>query len=433
MSTNDKDGIPRRSVRLEAALSRLDALVNWEKRARETGEMGMRVSLEPVRDLCARLGSPERAFRAVHVAGSKGKGTTSALVASALRSAGVRVALYTSPHVERIEERLTIDGAEVADTALASALERSLAAREQALAAGSPARDATWFDVLTCAAFLALAEARVELAVVECGLGGRLDSTNVVHPSVAAITSIYLEHTAVLGRTRAAIAAEKAGIVKAGATVVVAALSPEDEAALVVERVARERGARSVRVEHAPGDPIELRNQRLARAILAELERREPELAARAGGFALDDDACRRARLPGRAEHRSVGTTRVVLDGAHVPESLELVLRDLASEPELASPPVVVFGCGQEKNARGLLKALLGRVDRVLCSSVGHGPHRDAAELTALARELGLGVRTVPDPAAALDEAVRIAGTGGWVLVTGSLHLVGALRRFTRS
>ncbi len=432
MSTNDKDGTARRSVRLEAALSRLDALVNWEKRAREAGGMGLRLSLEPMRDLCARLGAPERAFRAVHVAGSKGKGTTSALVASALQSAGLRVALYTSPHVERIEERLTIDGVEVADTALASGLERSLAAREQALAQGSPARDATWFDVLTCAAFLVLAEAGVELAVVECGLGGRLDSTNVVHGPVAAITSIYLEHTGVLGATRAAIAAEKAGIVKPGATVVVAALSPTDEAALVVERVARERGARCVRVEHAPGDPIGLRNQRLARVILAELERREPELVARAGGFVLDENACRRARLPGRTERRWAGTTRVVLDGAHVPESLELVLRDLASEPELASPPVVVFGCGQEKNARGLLKALLGRVDRVLCSSVGHGPQRDAAELTALARELGLEALLVPDPAAALDEAVRGAGTGSWVLVTGSLHLVGALRHLTR-
>jgi dihydrofolate synthase/folylpolyglutamate synthase len=128
-----------------------------------------------------------------------------------------------------------------------------------------------------------------------------------------------------------------------------------------------------------------------------------------------------------------VGPTRVVLDGAHVPESLELVLRDLAREPELAAPPVVVFGCGQEKNARGLLKALLGRVDRVLCSSVGHGPQRDAAELTALARELGLAALAVPDPAAALDQAVRAAGTGGWVLVTGSLHLVGALRRLISS
>jgi dihydrofolate synthase/folylpolyglutamate synthase len=430
VSTSFKDGMKSRSARLEAAVSRLDALVNWEKRARAGG--GMRVSLDPARDLCARLGSPERAFRAVHVAGSKGKGSTAALVAAALREAGVRTALYTSPHVERIQERLVIDGAEVEDEVLASALERALVAREGALGAGSPARDATWFDVLTSAAFVAIAEARVELAVVECGLGGRLDSTNVVSGPVAAITSIYLEHTAILGPTRAAIAVEKAGIVKPGSSVVVAALSPADEAAQVVEQAARERGARCVRIEHGPADPIELRNLRVARAVLGELASREPALAARTGGFPLDESMSRRARLAGRAERRWLGSTRVVLDGAHVPESLELLLRDLAAERELALPPVVVFGCGQEKNARGLLKALRSRTDRVLCSSVGSGPSRAAAELAALARELNLDAHAVLEPAAALDEAARVAGTG-WVLVTGSLHLVGAVRARTRS
>ncbi|NOT30472.1 MAG: hypothetical protein HOP15_08500, partial [Planctomycetes bacterium] len=192
-------------------------------------------------------------------------------------------------------------------------------------------------------------------------------------------------------------------------------------------------GARCVRVEHAPEDPIELRNSRFARVMLAELARAAPELAARPGGFRLAREAGSRAALPGRGERRAVGGTRVVLDGAHVPESLELVLRDLASDPELAAPPVVVLGMGLEKNAEGLLKALVGCADRVLCSSVGTGPYRDAAELAAMARELGLDARAVPDPAAALDEAVRVAGTSGWVLVTGSLHLVGALRRFTRS
>lgn len=398
----------------------------------------MRVSLEPIRDLCARLGSPERAFRAVHVAGSKGKGSTCALVEGALRAAGVRTALYTSPHLERVEERLTLGGVEVADDALAAALERALDACEAAGAAASAAREATWFDVFTAAAFVAMAEARVEWAVVECGLGGRLDSTNVVHAPLVAVTNIYLEHTAVLGPTRVAIAAEKAGIVKPGTTAVVGALAPEDEAAALVERVARERGARSVRVEHAPEDPVELRNLRLARVVLAELARAEPELAARAGDFRLDPfrldhGAGARVALPGRGERRALGGTRVVLDGAHVPESLELVLRDLARDPELTVPPVVVLGMGLEKNAEGLLKALVGCADRVLCSSVGEGPYRDAAELAAMARELGLDARAVPDPAAALDEAVRIAGTSGWVLVTGSLHLVGALRRFTRS
>lgn len=413
-------------MRLEHALSRLDSLVNWEKKARADGRMLLRVSLDPIRDLMARLGSPERAFLAVHVAGSKGKGTTAALVASALQAAGLRVALYTSPHVERVNERLWIGGQEIGDEPLTVALEHALAAREAALAAASPATDATWFDLLTAAAFVAIAEAGVEVGVIECGLGGRLDSTNVCFGRVAAVTNVYLEHTAVLGATRTLIAHEKAGIVKPGAAVVVGALSPEDEAATVVEATARGRGARCVRVQHAPEASVAQRNAALARAILAELARAVPALATH-------DIETSRARLPGRAEHRRVGATRVVLDGAHVPESLELVLRDLSREPGLALSPVVVIGMGLEKNARGLLKALVGGADRVLCSSVGEGPYRDAAELEAIARELGLAARAVPDPRTALDEAVRIAGTSRWVLVTGSLHLVGALRRFTRS
>lgn len=394
----------------------------------------MVVSLGPVRDLCARLGSPEQDFPAVHVAGSKGKGSTSALVAAALGAAGVRVALYASPHVERLEERLTIAGAEVDSEVLALALERALAARDQGVREGGAARDATWFDLLTAAAFLICSEARIEMAVVECGLGGRLDSTNVVHGPVAAITNIYLEHTAVLGTTRAAIAAEKAGIIKAGSTVVAGALAANDEALAVIQAVARERGARCVVVEHAAADSIERRNRSLATAILAQLDRAGARLeqASSPLPLVLGPEACDQARLPGRTERRMAGTTRVVLDGAHVPESLELLLRDLAEDPGLAGLPVVVIGMGREKNAQGLLKALRHRTDRVLCSSVGDGSGRGAEEVETLAREFGLDACAVPDPAAALEMAVRTAGTRGWVLVTGSLHLVGAVRRYTR-
>jgi dihydrofolate synthase/folylpolyglutamate synthase len=249
---------------------------------------------------------------------------------------------------------------------------------------------------------------------------------------VCAITNIYLEHTAILGATRAAIAAEKAGIVKPGSVVVTGALAPDDEAAALIERTARERGARCVRVEHAGEDSLERRNLRLASTVLEELARELPELARRGvGADALDARARALARLPGRAERRALRGTRVVLDGAHVPESLALVLRDLACDPELAPDPVVVLGMGSEKDARGLLKALQGRADRVLCTSPGDGPYRHPMELRALALELGLAAEVLPDPQAALEQAVRAAGSAGWVLVTGSLHLVGAVRGLT--
>jgi len=425
-----KHGIPSANVRLEAALLRLSELVDWEKRARSGG--AMRVSLEPERDLCARLGSPERALLAVHVAGSKGKGTTAALVAAALRAAGVRTGLYTSPHVEHLRERLLLDGEPVDDERLAQALERALAARVAALQAGTPACAATWFDVVTAAALRLLADARVEVAVIECGLGGRLDSTNVVAGRVCAVTSIYLEHTAVLGDTRVAIAREKAGIAKPDSVVVVGSLGAHDEAADAIEAHARAVGASSVRVEQPAERSIETRNRALAGAVLAELARVEPALGARLGPEPLARLAAEAGRLAGRAERRTAGGRTVVLDGAHVPESLALVLRDLARDPALAVPPVVVFGCGLEKNAEGLLKALVGRVDRVFCTSVGEGPTRGADELVAIARGLGLVADAVPEARAALEVALPATGADGWVLVTGSLHLVGALRRFTR-
>jgi len=424
-----KHGIPSANVRLEAVLSRLAELIDWEKKSRLGG--AMRVSLEPERDLCGRLGSPERELLVVHVAGSKGKGTTAALVAAALGAVGVRVGLYTSPHVEHLRERLMLDGTPIDDERLAAALERALAARAAAVREGTAARDATWFDLVTAAALVLLAEERVEVAVIECGLGGRLDSTNVVRGRVCAITSIYLEHTAVLGDTREAIAREKAGIVKPGSVVVLGSLGAEDEAADTIEAVARGVGARSVRVVQPAERALEARNRALAQAILAELAGLEPDLGARLGRAPLERVAGDEGLLPGRAERRRLDGKTVVFDGAHVPESLALVLRDLAREPSLAAAPVVVFGCGLEKNARGLLKALRGGVDRVLCTSVGEGPCRGADELVALARELGLVADAVPESRAALEAALRATGAGGWVLVTGSLHLVGALRRFT--
>jgi dihydrofolate synthase/folylpolyglutamate synthase len=212
----------------------------------------------------------------------------------------------------------------------------------------------------------------------------------------------------------------------------VGALGDADEAADEIEAVARAVGARSVRVTQPAELALDERNRRLAATILAELARVEPEFGARLGPEPLTRLDSSAGSLPGRAERRHHGSTRVVLDGAHVPESLALLLRDLARDPELAVPPVAVLGLGLEKNARGMLKALQGGVDRVLCTSVGDGPYRGADELAALAGELGLAARAVPEARAALDEAVRAAGPGGWVLVTGSLHLVGALRRFTR-
>lgn len=429
------------SARLAAALAPLDALIDWERRERG-GPAGMRVDLGPALDLCARLGDPQRRLRCVHVTGSKGKGSTTSLIERGLLRAGLRVGAYFSPHVERIHERIRLDGAWIGDGALAEALERAEEARRAACAAGSAARDATWFDVLTAAALWSFAQAGCEWAAVEVGLGGRLDSTNVVRGEVCVLTNVELEHTAVLGPTRAHIAREKAGILKTGSTLVTAVepgCAPwSDAAGAVLEREAALRGCALVRPAPRADAPFSERNAALAALALDELGRRGlatrvPLGLARAGtpvgGWLLGPEERNAARLPGRVELCEARGRRVVLDGAHVPSSLSALLAELEARPELAGRrPLVVLGMGKDKDEQGLLKALRGHADRLLCTSLGEGPYREAEALCAAALEAGFVAEVVRPPAAALECALEQAPRGGWVLVTGSLHLVGALR-----
>jgi dihydrofolate synthase/folylpolyglutamate synthase len=411
-------------------VARLDALTNWERRLRRS----MRPTLAPMRDLLERLDLAEQGFRAVHVAGSKGKGSLTALVAAGLERAGWATGAYLSPHVERIQERVRLGGREVEDGRLAEGLEAALAARDAAAAQGTAGRDATWFDTLTAAALWTFARAEVQWGVVECGLGGRLDSTNVLRAEVCAITSIELEHTSVLGATRARIAAEKAGILKPGSSLVTP-LPAEDEAGAVIAARARELGVRVLRP--APGPvPFEAlsfsaRSRALAELVLAELGARGHETRGGEplGPALLDAEALRAARLPGRMEPFSARGVRVVLDGAHTPESVAGALRELGADETLRGRPTVILGMALEKNLEGILKALAGRTDRVVCTSVGSALHRTPEQIASAAGALGMAVETAAEPRMALEQALISArAAGGWVLAIGSLYLAGALR-----
>ena len=216
------------------AMEALDRLVNWERRDR-TADMGR--SLAPVRDLLERMGQPQESVRVVHVSGTKGKGSVSSLVAAALSAAGVRTGCYTSPHVERVTERVCVDGVEVKEEQLAQAIERALELRSRAVEEMTPAASSTWFDLFTAAALQVFKEAGCDWVVLECGLGGRLDSTNVADGEVCVLTNVDLEHTSVLGNTPRAIAEEKAAILPEGGVLVVG--RGEDDSALTA--VARRR------------------------------------------------------------------------------------------------------------------------------------------------------------------------------------------------
>lgn len=414
---------------LKTAMERLDARINWER----TDRGAMRMDLEPMRDLARRLGDPQEASGAVHVGGTKGKGSVAALIAAGLSAAGLRVGRYGSPHVERVTERLVIDGEEVDDDALAQAIEEALDAQAAAQAEKTPATAATWFDLMTAAAFVAMKRLGVDVAVVEVGLGGRLDSTNVLEPDLCVLTRIDLEHTDVLGDTREAIAAEKAGILKKGKPCVSAVGYWKGDTDPGPARVIAER-ALELGCELSNPGPLEglvAGNEQLARKCLEVLGDlgRKGATGQLVGAHLLGPEAVRMgARLPGRLERRCREGVPLVLDGAHVPTSLTAVLEELRGDPDLSGPCQPVLSLARDKDAQGLLKALEGHADRLVCTCVEGGRHWPADELAGLARELGFEALAEPDAGEALAQAMARAGADGWVLVTGSLYLVGALR-----
>jgi len=341
-------------LRLRHALGRLDRLKDWERSAR-TG-MASAVTTEPCADLLRLLGEPQRRYEHIHVAGSKGKGSTSALLGAALEEGGWRTAVLSSPHVECITERVRINGEPIDAGALADSLEAALAARTAAEAGGTTGAHASWFDVFVAASLHACAEARVGWAVVECGLGGRCDSTNVLGAQLAVLTGVELEHTEVLGNTLEAIAAEKAAIASPGGALV-ACVSP----ALypVVRAVARARRVRTCTVLPRSEDPLS-DNLELARLALDELGRRgvicavpssatgraapstsvvpssvpghADPIPRRIGRGLLSAPQVERARraLPARQELLlSACGTPVLLDAAHTPASAQYLARSV--------------------------------------------------------------------------------------------------------
>ncbi|MBX3225299.1 MAG: bifunctional folylpolyglutamate synthase/dihydrofolate synthase [Labilithrix sp.] len=371
----------------------------------------MRLGLEPMRAACARAGHPERAFEVVHVAGTNGKGSTCAMVEAMARASGRRTGLYTSPHLVRFAERIRVDGEPVADDTLTSAL-------EEALHVGS---ELSFFETATFAALLAFRAAAVELAVLEVGLGGRLDATNVVPaPRVTAVTGIALDHQEMLGDTLDAIAREKAAIAKPGVPMVLGAMPDEARAAAL--EVAIAAGARVVDAAALPPDVTvglagahQRENARVAWTIGAEL--------------GLADDARRRglaeARWPGRLERVEVREGELagpwLLDGAHNPDGARALVRALDGAGEDVG--AVVFGALEDKAWREMLGVIAGGMaaPRVYVAPAG----RVAAELEAL-RGIAEG-RAAASVAEALRAARAAAGRRG-VVVCGSLYLVGEAR-----
>ncbi len=451
-------------ARYRIAVDRLNALIQPVDAPREMGLAAVRQRAERrlarLRRFLAYLGDPQDAFPVVHVAGTSGKGSTSAAVAAILGAGGYRVGLHTSPYLQVATEKLQLDGELIGGEAFAGLVDDLLdaAARWANLQgeAGFPSYGELW-TALTTSWF---ARERVDVAVIEVGAGGRFDPTNVVRPAVAVVTTIGLDHTATLGGTIGEIAWHKAGIIKGGAAVVTGVTDPAALGPIVAE--AATTGAPLFEV--APGRTFEVVETARGGTRWRELsgrngdgltyETRLPggvhalnaalavatvrQLAGR--GFPVVEDAVRdglrRTRLPGRAEVMLEGGQRcVVLDGAHNPQKLAALVADLNAilGQGAAARPVVVLGALDGKDLGAMVELVAPRAAALVMT----GPRvlgkrgADPADLAAAARFAGFSgqLLVAPDPDRALDVALEAAvGLEAPVLVTGSLYLVGQVR-----
>ncbi|NWF70089.1 MAG: bifunctional folylpolyglutamate synthase/dihydrofolate synthase [Chloroflexi bacterium] len=396
------------------------------------------------RALLAAMGEPHLRYPLLHVTGTKGKGSVCAMCAAVLRAHGLRVGMYTSPHLQDVRERFLIDGQMVSRAALSAAV-TTLAPIFERISG------ARWPEVMATLALYLFAQHEVDISVVEVSVGGRLDATNVVYPAVSVITRIGYDHMHLLGDTLDKIAWEKAGIIKAGTPAVSA--PQQDEARVVLERAAEERSApftlvgREVEFEAdlptAEGQRVKLRfpggeSRAYVTALLGAHQAQNAAVAVAAlqqlqiVGLQVSERALenglRRVFWPGRLEvvgHEPL----LLLDSAHNPESAQRLVEALqALFPQ--RPFVLVFGAKTTKDISGTLGALLPLADQVILTRSGDGMTDAPARLAQIAQGLDrrAAVQIREDVGAALDVARKQAGRDGLVCVTGSMFIVGEVR-----
>jgi dihydrofolate synthase/folylpolyglutamate synthase len=439
---------PTASTAYDKAMKFLGTLSDFERlrivRYNETN-----FDLNRMRSLLRKLGNPQDQLRCIHIAGTKGKGSTCTMIAAMLEAQGYRVGLYTSPHLVDIRERISINGQLISqdDFAKCIRLVEPIAKKLKPLP--------TWFDVVTAAALKYFADQKIDVAVVETGLGGRLDSTNVIKPEVTAITSISFDHMAQLGNTLAKIAGEKAGIFKPGVPALTVAQVPEVEA--VFKRVAGEVGApldicgstiefsyrfeasrlggRQYRVclttnnskfEHITvplfGEHQAI-NCGLAMAVIDRLKQR---------GLPIDDskaiEGLSRTRIAGRMETVS-STPRIIVDAAHNAASIDAFMRAVGQHVPYDSM-VVIFGCCADKDVEGMLGRIAGGADKVIFTRVNNirtaNPHELAMRYTEQYGKMAQVADTLRD---ALEIAYRAVTKEDLICITGSFYLVGEAKK----
>jgi dihydrofolate synthase / folylpolyglutamate synthase len=375
---------------------------------------GMRFGLERMRRLLTVLGSPQERFQAIHVVGTNGKSSTVRMCAALLEAHGVRSGVFLSPHLTTFAERIRVGDADLEPDAFAAAVQRAASAAAKVDRTLEEGDRVTQFELLTAAAFSELARQGVEVAVVEAGLGGRHDATNVLGAPVVVLTNVGLEHTRWLGPTVVDIAREKLAVVRPGATLVTGPLEPE------IERLAHETGARVVPAPPAENGPAGYQRGNFAVAVAAaraHLGELDPAIVA---------EVAARVEVPGRMQ--VVGQRPLTIyDGAHNPSgmaALAAALEDAVGD----RPLVAVVSILDDKDAAGMLRELVGKTVGAVFTSSANPRALPPATLASLAEQLGgPPSEIVRDPRAALARAQKLAGPDGAVLATGSIYLVADL------
>lgn len=409
---------------------------------------GMRLGLSRIRRLAQLLGNPQEKYRTIHVTGTNGKGSVSALTAAALTASGLRTGLFTSPHLLYYNERIRVDDADISDENFARTLSRVRDAAERMVAEGG--ESPTQFEVLTAAAFLYFAGKKVDYAVIEVGLGGLLDSTNIITPVISVITNVTLEHADVCGGTLEGVAEHKAGIIKEDVPVVTAArgmplsvirrtaagkkapiyVMGEDFAAKRLsgtsekQEISLDVPALSLldwRYELALAARYQLENSAVAATLLAMLAQKDARVSMNAANKAFS-----RATWAGRFERMDVGGQKIVVDGAHNPAGAK-ALREALDSTFPAEPRVFLLGILHDKAVEEMLDILLRPEDVVIVTQ----PDSERAELPerllqSVRKRVGRA-EAEPDRGRALAGAFA-AAKGKLLCCTGSLYLIGDLR-----
>lgn len=407
--------------------------------------------IEEMQLLCAALGHPERKFPSVLIAGTNGKGSTAATLDSILRAAGYRTGLYTSPHLERMHERIQIAGQQIEDSAFEHAFAQVETAAGQLLQSAELPHPPSFFEAITATAMIAFAEAGIEIAILEVGMGGRLDATNVVEPMVSVITDISLDHTEFLGDTLAAIAREKAGILRRGGVMVT--LPQHPEATLTLGQIATDLGVQGISAtEYLPFlDPTQVgAHNRYRLSVLGEEieidsplegghQQRNLALAiatavtlCNQNGYKITPSAIAAGiaatRWPGRLQFMpQQGRAGLLLDVAHNPAGAWALRSALAHWEPVPASLTLIFGCMRDKALDEMAQILFPLFDRVVVTQTSSPRAASLATIREAAAKLQTEIAEAADPKAALARAWELTPANGLVVVAGSVYLVGAI------